>query len=75
MSAPQIIPLEEGWNNEIKAKVGNKTEASAISSGPNTLTPFSFIFQAIDRLENMLDGGMQGKTNMFGPKEYIEIYT
>jgi hypothetical protein len=32
--------------------------------------------QAIDKLEDMLDGGMQsGKTNMFGPKEYVTIYT
>ena len=35
--------------------------------------------QAIDKLEIMLDGGMKteagGKTNMFGPKEYVQIYT
>ena len=32
--------------------------------------------QAIDKLEAMLNGGMkQGKTSMFGPKEYVTIYT
>ena len=30
----------------------------------------------IDKLEAMLDGGMKaGKTNMFGPREYVNIYT
>eukprot|EP00522_Entomoneis_paludosa_P012166 CAMPEP_0172446934 /NCGR_PEP_ID=MMETSP1065-20121228/6368_1 /TAXON_ID=265537 /ORGANISM="Amphiprora paludosa, Strain CCMP125" /LENGTH=759 /DNA_ID=CAMNT_0013198123 /DNA_START=126 /DNA_END=2405 /DNA_ORIENTATION=- len=48
-NAPRIIPLEEGWNDEIKAK-------------------------AIDKLEAMLDGGMR-QTNMFGPREYVNIYT
>jgi len=37
------------------------------------LLPFP---QAIDKLEAMLNGGMkQGKTSMFGPKEYVTIYT
>jgi len=33
--------------------------------------------QAIDKLEEMLNGGMRagGKTNMFGPREYVAIYT
>jgi hypothetical protein len=32
--------------------------------------------QAIDKLEEILDGGMKsGTTNMFGPKEYVAIYT
>ena len=30
--------------------------------------------QAIDKLEEMLDGGMK-KTHMFGPAEYVTIYT
>lgn len=48
---PNVIPLEEGWNDEIKKK-------------------------AIDKLEAMLNGGMKaGQTNMFGPKEYVQIYT
>lgn len=47
----RIIPLEEGWNDIIRAK-------------------------AIDRLENMLDGGMRtGQASMFGPREYVNIYT
>mmetsp|Transcript_8938 Transcript_8938/g.17871 ORF Transcript_8938/g.17871 Transcript_8938/m.17871 type:complete len:753 (+) Transcript_8938:243-2501(+) len=50
-NVPRIIPLEEGWDNEIRAK-------------------------AIDRLEDMLDGGMKSsKGNMFGPREYVNIYT
>jgi hypothetical protein len=33
-------------------------------------------FQAIDKLEEMLEGGMKaGKTSLFGPKEYVQIYT
>jgi hypothetical protein len=36
----------------------------------------SWCIQAIDKLENMLNGGMDtGQTNMFGPKEYVAIYT
>jgi hypothetical protein len=32
--------------------------------------------QAIDKLEEMLEGGMKaGKTCLFGPKEYVQIYT
>ncbi|CAB9524032.1 Cullin-3 [Seminavis robusta] len=47
----RIIPLEEGWNDEIKAK-------------------------AIDKLEDLLNGGMKtGTSNMFGPREYVTIYT
>lgn len=47
----RIIPLEEGWNDEIKAK-------------------------AIDKLEDLLNGGMSsGTSNMFGPREYVTIYT
>ncbi|EEC45924.1 CULlin protein 1 [Phaeodactylum tricornutum CCAP 1055/1] len=50
-NASGIIPLEEGWNDEIKAK-------------------------AIDKLEAMLNGGLKsGETNMFGPREYVQIYT
>mmetsp|Transcript_19408 Transcript_19408/g.39851 ORF Transcript_19408/g.39851 Transcript_19408/m.39851 type:complete len:741 (-) Transcript_19408:1236-3458(-) len=45
----RIIPLEEGWNDEIKAK-------------------------AIDKLEDLLNGEpMSG--SMFGPREYVQIYT
>lgn len=46
---PKIIPLEDGWNNEIKAK-------------------------AIDKLEDLLNGDLKSGS-MFGPKEYVEIYT
>jgi len=36
----------------------------------------SIAVQAIDKLEEMLNGGMKsGQTNMFGPKEYVQIYT
>jgi len=31
--------------------------------------------QAIDKLEEMLDGGMKKKSHMFGPAEYVTIYT
>jgi hypothetical protein len=32
--------------------------------------------QAIDKLEALLNGGMKsGQTNMFGPREYVQIYT
>mmetsp|Transcript_8776 Transcript_8776/g.25246 ORF Transcript_8776/g.25246 Transcript_8776/m.25246 type:complete len:742 (+) Transcript_8776:140-2365(+) len=53
MAGPQarIISLEEGWNQEIKAK-------------------------AIDKLEEVLNGGMEsGQSSMFGPREYVSIYT
>jgi len=50
-SSQTIIPLEEGWNDEIKAK-------------------------AIDKLEKLLNGEMEsGQTSMFGPREYVNIYT
>ena len=40
-----------------------------------TLT-FLFLLQAIDKLEDLLNGGMQtGQANMFGPREYVAIYT
>jgi len=45
----RIIPLEEGWNDEIKAK-------------------------AIDRLEDLLNGDLRAGS-IFGPKEYVQIYT
>jgi len=45
----RIIPLEEGWNDEIKAK-------------------------AIDRLEDLLNGDLRSGS-MFGPREYVQIYT
>jgi len=45
----RIIPLEEGWNDEIKAK-------------------------AIDRLEDLLNGDLNSGS-MFGPREYVQIYT
>jgi cullin 1 len=48
-SNAKIIPLEDGWNNEIKAK-------------------------AIDKLEELLNGDLKSG-NMFGPKEYVQIYT
>eukprot|EP00525_Craspedostauros_australis_P004516 CAMPEP_0198118858 /NCGR_PEP_ID=MMETSP1442-20131203/23354_1 /TAXON_ID= /ORGANISM="Craspedostauros australis, Strain CCMP3328" /LENGTH=54 /DNA_ID=CAMNT_0043777199 /DNA_START=54 /DNA_END=218 /DNA_ORIENTATION=+ len=48
---PQLISLDDGWTNEIKAK-------------------------AIDKLEDMLNGGMKtGQASMFGPREYVAIYT
>jgi hypothetical protein len=32
--------------------------------------------QAIDKLEELLNGGLSaGQQNMFGPKEYVQIYT
>ena len=32
--------------------------------------------QAIDKLEDLLNGGMSsGTSNMFGPREYVTIYT
>jgi len=50
-ASQRIIPLEEGWNDEIKAK-------------------------AIDKLEALLNGGMDsGQASMFGPREYVQIYT
>lgn len=45
----RIIPLEEGWNDEIKAK-------------------------AIDKLEDLLNGDLKSGS-MFGPREYVAIYT
>mmetsp|Transcript_22385 Transcript_22385/g.52766 ORF Transcript_22385/g.52766 Transcript_22385/m.52766 type:complete len:742 (+) Transcript_22385:152-2377(+) len=45
----QIIPLEEGWENQIKKK-------------------------AIDKLEEMLNGDLK-QGSMFGPQEYVQIYT
>jgi hypothetical protein len=87
---PRIIPLEEGWNDEIKAKVSPVLCYMGCSRVlVRYLYPFicspsiSFIShlskqQAIDKLEVMLNGGMkagQAKTNMFGPKEYVQIYT
>eukprot|EP00536_Pseudo-nitzschia_multiseries_P002771 jgi/Psemu1/251976/estExt_Genewise1Plus.C_380084 len=45
----RIIPLEQGWNDVIKA-------------------------QAIDRLEDLLNNDMR-HGSMFGPKEYVKIYT
>jgi len=45
----RIIPLEEGWNDEIKAK-------------------------AIDKLEDLLNGDLKSGS-MFGPREYVQIYT
>mmetsp|Transcript_22281 Transcript_22281/g.55184 ORF Transcript_22281/g.55184 Transcript_22281/m.55184 type:complete len:741 (+) Transcript_22281:94-2316(+) len=45
----RIIPLEEGWNDEIKAK-------------------------AIDKLEDLLNGDLRSGS-MFGPREYVQIYT
>jgi len=45
----RIIPLEEGWNDEIKAK-------------------------AIDKLEDLLNGDLRAGS-MFGPREYVAIYT
>ncbi|GAX29145.1 cullin 1 [Fistulifera solaris] len=51
MANAKVIPLEEGWNEEIKAK-------------------------ALDKLQNILNEDMQtGQTNLFGPKEYVQIYT
>eukprot|EP00429_Kryptoperidinium_foliaceum_P007466 CAMPEP_0176023990 /NCGR_PEP_ID=MMETSP0120_2-20121206/11714_1 /TAXON_ID=160619 /ORGANISM="Kryptoperidinium foliaceum, Strain CCMP 1326" /LENGTH=743 /DNA_ID=CAMNT_0017357161 /DNA_START=67 /DNA_END=2298 /DNA_ORIENTATION=- len=50
-SNQRIIPLEEGWNDEIKAK-------------------------AIDKLEDLLNGGLNsGQSGLFGPREYVQIYT
>jgi hypothetical protein len=42
--------------------------------------PLSFLFhlfsQAIDKLEDLLNGGMKsGQASMFGPREYVAIYT
>jgi hypothetical protein len=38
-----------------------------------------FVFskiQAIDKLEDLLNGGMDsGQSSMFGPREYVQIYT
>ena len=32
--------------------------------------------QAIDKLEDLLNGGMDaGQSSMFGPREYVQIYT
>jgi len=45
----RIIPLEDGWNDEIKAK-------------------------AIDKLEDLLNGDLKSGS-MFGPREYVQIYT
>lgn len=51
MGTPRIIKLDDGWNNEIKAK-------------------------AIDRLENILNGGFDKKSSeMFSPSEYVQTYT
>eukprot|EP00544_Gedaniella_sp_CCMP2646_P005671 CAMPEP_0202484896 /NCGR_PEP_ID=MMETSP1361-20130828/3851_1 /ASSEMBLY_ACC=CAM_ASM_000849 /TAXON_ID=210615 /ORGANISM="Staurosira complex sp., Strain CCMP2646" /LENGTH=745 /DNA_ID=CAMNT_0049113657 /DNA_START=28 /DNA_END=2265 /DNA_ORIENTATION=- len=50
-NSQRIIPLEEGWNDEIKVK-------------------------AIDKLQDLLNGGVgSGEASMFGPKEYVAIYT
>lgn len=87
-----IIPLEEGWDNEIKAKVGRGqifgfvfvrllhslqfscflVDAALVVS---RVSHAHFVFQqAIDKLEAMLNGDMKSG-NMFGPKEYVQIYT
>jgi hypothetical protein len=50
---------------------------SCHASLPNSLSLYILsLQQAIDKLEAMLNGGMKsGQTNMFGPKEYVQIYT
>jgi hypothetical protein len=85
---PRIIPLDEGWNDEIKAKVsqshralvwvnyprvGSRKRSLSLTDTRSRISPL--IFQAIDKLEAMLNGGLKGQTNMFGPKEYVQIYT
>jgi hypothetical protein len=88
---PRIIPLEEGWNDEIKTRVCLYLPLTFSCScrllyfishmKPNTVARFYILScivytKAIDRLEAMLEGGMRaGQTNMFGPKEYVAIYT
>jgi hypothetical protein len=90
-SSPRIIPLEEGWEKEIKEKVSIKHIIHSVCwrceifSGfarwqehviSYPLTSLVAAIQAIDKLEEILDGGMKsGTTNMFGPKEYVAIYT
>jgi hypothetical protein len=83
-SSPRIIPLEEGWEKEIKEKVSIKHSIFCsldMRDFVRVLISCPLIFlvtaiQAIDKLEEILDGGMKsGTTNMFGPKEYVAIYT
>ena len=103
-NAPRIIPLEEGWEKEIRANVsaqigwvdGNlcrgefasaaqkriqhKRSLAAVDSLSLSHLVVNLILiasaQAIDKLEEMLNGGMKGgRTNLFGPREYVNIYT
>jgi hypothetical protein len=89
----RIIPLDEGWDLEIKAKVCSKCSlhdcgaveeehafrdsiASRTDSSDASLALYC-ISQAIVKLEDMLNNGLKAgrQTKMFGPKEYVEIYT
>ena len=79
-STQRIIPLEEGWNDEIKAKVSEQL----LPEGNGSCHPSRYLTrrrvgtptQAIDKLEKLLNGEMEsGQTSMFGPREYVAIYT
>jgi len=100
-SNQRIIPLEEGWNDEIKAKVSNGSVAGhhawnfrswELELLRTTSYTGKYVFfcvdfathlirscvldQAIDKLEDLLNGGMNsGQSSMFGPREYVAIYT
>ena len=108
-SNPRIIPLEEGWEREIKAKVSQSiwfdcafiptinssygdcdftlvwTWLGTVSLSHCSVVCRLFLLlsllsllliQAIDRLEEMLDGkNMRNKSALFGPAEYVQTYT
>lgn len=89
----RFIPLEEGWHDVIKAKVRRKSSSVSqyrtvylllcvVFSDTIISLPICLIvartIQAIDKLEAMLNGGLEsGQTNVnvFGPREYVDIYT
>ena len=116
-NVPNIIPLEEGWNNEIKAKVRFFEDGvTSLDDDDVNVRLFHvshqlwllsyvdsiFIFfnlKAIDKLEAILNGGLRStpsttngegnggavsttaapttssNSSMFGPREYVAIYT
>ena len=58
--------------NEKNSMVGT----SILNSYPQLGLTSDSPMQAIDKLEDLLNGGMNsGQSSMFGPREYVAIYT